>query len=142
MPVPEPTANIARQATTPLLGATLLAPVSSQHSCPQSTLQACHTPCRRMCPEDIFVSLCEAVWPHLSTEYGTRKCVRSACRHGLRLHDRLSTCLTLDLSKMTHLRDTDIRSAVSGMMERGSKFRIAELTLSTGGARSRLGEQL
>lgn len=106
------------------------------------TLQACHTTCDSMSPDDVFVNVCEAVWPHLLTEYATRKDIRSTCRHGRQLHDRLSTCLTLDLSKMTQLGDTVIRSALSGMLERGSKFRTAGLKLSTEGAGSRLGEQL
>ncbi len=95
-----------------------------------------------MSPEDIFVSACAAVGPYFRDYWDTRKQIRCTCRHGRQLHDRMRTSLTLDLSKTTKVPYADIRTTLSGMVQRGARFQTAEVKFNTKGSHSRQRKQL
>ncbi len=106
------------------------------------SLQARRTPCARLSSEDIFVSVCEVVWSYIANQWDTREHIRTACRHGRQLHDRMSTSLVLDLSKTTKVPHADIRTTLSGMVQRGARFQTAVVMFNTEGSHSRQRKQL
>lgn len=117
-------------------------PGNNSGAVPDELKQVSRTPCARMSSEDIFVGVCEVVWSYLRHHWDTKKHIRVACRHGRQLHDRMCTSLTLDLSKTTKVPHADIRTTLSGMVQRGARFQIAEVKFNTEGSHNRQRKQL